>query len=56
MLTYFILFVNLFLNTLILFTQRSAFSKCADNNRLSVTGNKIKYLKKLLLADFKTVI
>ena len=50
------LLFNLFINDLVFFIEYTALRNYADDNNLSITGTKIENLKKLLLADFKTVI
>ena len=47
---------NLFINDLVLFIEYTALGNYADDNNLSITGTNIENIKKLLLADFKTVI
>ena len=46
---------NLFINDLVLFVEYTALGNYADDNNLSITGTNIENIKKLLLADFKTV-
>ena len=50
------LLFNLFVNDLVLFIEYTALGNYADDNNLSITGTNIENIKKLLLADFKTVI
>ena len=50
------LLFNLFINDLVLFIEYTALGNYADDNNLSKTGTNIENIKKLLLADFKTVI
>ena len=50
------LLFNLFINDLVLFIEYTALGNYADDNNLSITGTNIENIKKLLLADFKTVI
>ena len=49
------LLFNLFINDLVLFIEYTALGNYADDN-LSITGTNIENIKKLLLADLKTVI
>ena len=50
------LLFNLFINDLVLFIEYTALGNYADDNNLSITGTNIENIKKLLLADFKSVI
>ena len=50
------LLFNLFINDLVLFIEYTPLGNYADDNNLSITGTNIENIKKLLLADFKTVI
>ena len=50
------LLFNLFINDLVLFIEYTALGNYADDNNLSITGANIENIRKLLLADFKTVI
>ena len=50
------LLFNLFINDFVLFIEYTALGNYADDNNLSITGTSIENIKKVLLADFKTVI
>ena len=50
------LLFNLSINELVLFIEYTALGNYADDDNLSITGANIENIKKLLLADFKTVV
>ena len=50
------LLFNLFINDLVLFIEYMALGNYVHDNDLSITGTNIENIKKLLLADVKTVI